>query len=86
MPMLLTLTGRTGLNMENVTHVHAQFGGKVVNVGPELAQQVNGPDSGTPTVLCVIESNDLAQAKANYLQARMQLKLDQESWIGPASW
>jgi len=79
-PVTLTLTGRTGLNLENVTHVHAQFGGKVKRVAPELGAQVNGPDSaGGPTVLCVIESNDLAQAKANYLQARVQFKLDQDN-------
>jgi cobalt-zinc-cadmium efflux system membrane fusion protein len=29
--------------------------------------------------LCVIESNDLAQAKANYLGAKVQLKLDQDN-------
>lgn len=79
-PVTLTLTGRTGLNMENVTHVHAQFGGKVINVGPELGAQVKGPGKPEgPTVLCVIESNDLAQAKANWIQSEVQLKLDQEA-------
>ena len=81
-PVTLAITGRTGLNMENVAHVHAQFGGKVTQVAPELGSQVKGPDApGGPTVLCVIESNDLAQAKANYLQAKVQLKLDQENLV-----
>jgi cobalt-zinc-cadmium efflux system membrane fusion protein len=79
-PVTLTLTGRTGLNLETVAHVHAQFGGKVKQVAPELGAMVKGPDApGGPTVLCVIESTDLAQAKANYLQARVQLKLDEEN-------
>jgi cobalt-zinc-cadmium efflux system membrane fusion protein len=52
----------------------------VTQVAPELGAQVKGPDSaGGPTILCVIESNDLAQAKANYLQAKVQLKLDEEN-------
>jgi cobalt-zinc-cadmium efflux system membrane fusion protein len=79
-PVTLTLTGRTGLNMENVAHVHAQFGGKVEQVAPELGSLVKGPGvPGGPTVLCVIESTDLANAKAAYLQAKVQLKLDQEN-------
>jgi cobalt-zinc-cadmium efflux system membrane fusion protein len=79
-PVTLTLTARTGLNAENVAHVHAQFGGKVTQVSPELGAQVKGPDApGGPTVLCVIASNDLAQAKANFLQAKVQLKLDDEN-------
>jgi cobalt-zinc-cadmium efflux system membrane fusion protein len=79
-PVTLTLTGRTGLNMENVAHVHAQFGGKVKQVSPELGAQVKGPDApGGPTVLCVIESTDLANAKAAYLQAKIQFKLDQDN-------
>lgn len=79
-PETLTLTGRTGLDMENVSHVHAQFGGKVTQVAPELGAMVKGPEApGGPTTLCVIESNDLAQAKANYLQAKVQLKLDDEN-------
>ena len=79
-PMTLTLTARTGLNMENVAHVHAQFGGKVTEVGPELGARVKGPaEAGGPSVLCVIESNDLAQAKANWIQASVQLKLDEDT-------
>jgi cobalt-zinc-cadmium efflux system membrane fusion protein len=80
LPVTLTLTGRTGLDMERVTHVHAQFGGKVREVKPELGAVVQGPGPTTqPTVLCVIESNDLAQAKAGYLQAKVQLKLDNDN-------
>lgn len=81
-PVTLTLTGRTGLNMETVAHVHAQFGGKVNQVGPELGAHVNGPEApGGPTVLCVIESNELAQAKSGYIQAKVQLKLDEDNLV-----
>jgi cobalt-zinc-cadmium efflux system membrane fusion protein len=80
LPVTLSLTGRTGLDLENVTHVHAQFGGKVKQVKPELGARVNGPEApGGPTVLCIIESNDLAQAKSGYLQAKVQLKLDEDN-------
>jgi cobalt-zinc-cadmium efflux system membrane fusion protein len=79
-PVTLTLTARSGLDMEHVTHVHAQFGGKVKEVKPELGAEVQGPGSTTrPTVLCVIESNDLAQAKAGYLQAKVQVKIDEDN-------
>ena len=57
-----------------------KFGGKVTAVGPELGARVKGPgEAGGPTVLCVIESNDLAQAKANWIQASVQLKLDEDA-------
>jgi cobalt-zinc-cadmium efflux system membrane fusion protein len=80
LPVTLTVTARTGLDMESVTHVHAQYGGKVTRVTPELGAIVRGPEApGGPTVLCVIESNDLAQAKAAYLQAKIQLKLDADN-------
>lgn len=79
-PLTLTLTGRTGFNMEAVAHVHAQFGGKVKEVGPQLGAMVSGPEApGGPTLLCVIQSNDLAQAKSNFLQSKVQLKLDQDN-------
>lgn len=79
-PGTLTLSGRTDLDQEKVTHVHAQFPGKVVHVGPQLGDKVLGPEAkGGPTVLCSIESTDLAQAKAGYLQAQVQLKLDEDN-------
>ena len=43
LPVTLTLTGRTGLDMEDVTHVHAQFGGKVKEVKPDLAILCKAP-------------------------------------------
>jgi multidrug efflux pump subunit AcrA (membrane-fusion protein) len=78
----LRLTGRTGLNMEHVTHVKAQFPGKIVDVGPQLGSRVQGPDTSgesRPTPLCVIESVDLANAKSNYLKAKVQLALDEDT-------
>ena len=78
-PVTLVLTGRTGVNLETVTHVHAQFPGRIVDVGPALGAIVNGPgEPGGPTRLCVIESTDLATAKGNYLQAKVQVDVDQD--------
>ncbi|HLY73325.1 MAG TPA: hypothetical protein VKU80_04335, partial [Planctomycetota bacterium] len=81
-PVTLRLTGRTGLNMEHVAHVKAQFPGKIVDLGPQLGTQVQGPDpsgEAKPTALCVIESVDLANAKSNYLKAKVQLTLDEDT-------
>ena len=77
-PMTLTLTAKTGLNMETVTHVSALYGGRVTDIRVGLGDIVKGPgEAGGPTRLCVIESNDLAQAKANWLQALIQVKIDE---------
>jgi len=81
-PVTLRLTGRTGLNMEHVAHVKAQFPGKIVDVGPQLGSPVQGPGpSGElqATPLCVIESLDLANAKSTYLKAKVQLSLDADT-------
>lgn len=79
-PMTLTLTGKSALNLETATHVQPQFAGKIVSITPKLGDYVKGPGvPGGPTVLCVIESNDLAQAKANWLQAKIQLKIDNDN-------
>ncbi len=99
-PSTLTLSGRTDLDQERVTHVHAQYPGRVVGVGdrldgPEhpadndkaklplrLGDRVLGPNTPSgPTILCTIESIDLAQAKAGYLQAQVQNKLDQDALV-----
>ena len=86
-PSTLTLSGRTDLDQERVTHVHAQFPGKVVRVGApgkplQLGDKVKGVgDKDGPDTLCTIESTDLANAKAAYLQADVQLKLDKENLI-----
>lgn len=78
-PETLTLTAKSGLNMETVTHVSALFGGKVTDISVGLGQQVLGPEApGGPTKLCVIESNDLAQDKANWLQGLIQVKIDEQ--------
>lgn len=79
-PMTLTLTAKTGLNMTNVAHVSALFGGKVTDISVGLGDMVKGPNEpGGPTKLCVIESNDLAQAKANWLQDLIQVKIDEQA-------
>jgi cobalt-zinc-cadmium efflux system membrane fusion protein len=80
MPMTLTLTGKSALNLDTATHVQPQFAGKIVSITPKLGDLVKGPgEPGGPTVLCVIESNDLAQAKSNWLQAKIQLKIDNDN-------
>jgi cobalt-zinc-cadmium efflux system membrane fusion protein len=80
-PVLLKITGRTGQNAETVTHVHAQFPGRVAEVGVQLGSLVRGPGdpSGPPTVLCIVESTDLASAKSDYLKAKVQLETDEDS-------
>jgi len=79
-PVTLTLTGKTALNLDMATHVHAQFGGKVTDVRVKLGDKVLGPaEAGGPTILCVIESNDLAQDKAAFLQSKIQLQIDTDT-------
>ncbi len=79
-PKTLTLTARTGLDMDTVAHVSALFGGKVTNISAQLGQTVLGPEApGGPSKLCVIESNDLAQDKANWLQQLIQVKIDEQA-------
>ncbi|MGA2231123.1 MAG: efflux RND transporter periplasmic adaptor subunit [Tepidisphaeraceae bacterium] len=78
-PMTLTLTAKSGLNMDTVTHVSALFGGKVTDIRVGLGDIVKGPDDeGGPSKLCVIESNDLAQDKAAWLQSLIQLRIDED--------
>jgi cobalt-zinc-cadmium efflux system membrane fusion protein len=79
-PVLARFTARMGFNLEHMTHVKAQFPGKLVDIGPALGSRVKGPDSGSPpTLLCVVESVDLANAKNAYQKARVQAKLDEEA-------
>ena len=77
-PITLAITGKTGLNLETVAHVHAQFPGKLVEIGPVLGTRVRGPGDpdGPPTVLCVVESTDLANAKSVWVQAKVQADQD----------
>ncbi len=79
-PVVLRLTGRTGLNQEHVAHVKAQFPGRIVDTGPQLGASVEGPNADEgPTTLCVIESLDLANAKGAYLKAKVQKTLDEDT-------
>jgi cobalt-zinc-cadmium efflux system membrane fusion protein len=79
-PRTLTLTGRTGLDLDAVAHVHTQFPGRLVMLGPALGSVVDGPSGSSPgTLLCQIESVDLAQAKSDYLKAKVQVSVDQDT-------
>ncbi len=79
-PITLRLTGRTGLNNEQISHVHAQFSGRVVDLGPPLGSTVNGPANPSgPSRLLVIESTDLAGAKGDYIKSKVQLEVDQDT-------
>jgi RND family efflux transporter MFP subunit len=79
-PVLARFTARMGFNLEHMTHVKAQFPGKIVDIGPALGSRVTGSGSdSTPTLLCVVESVDLANAKNTYQKARVQAKLDEEA-------
>jgi hypothetical protein len=54
-PMSLTLTGKSALNVDTATHVQPQFAGKIVSITPKLGDIVQGPgEPGGPTILCVI--------------------------------
>jgi cobalt-zinc-cadmium efflux system membrane fusion protein len=77
-PVTLSITGKTGLDPERVAHVHAQFTGRIAEIGPLLGTRVYGPgdSAGPQTVLCVIESTDLASVKSAWLQARAQADQD----------
>jgi cobalt-zinc-cadmium efflux system membrane fusion protein len=76
----LTLTAKSGLNMETVTHVSALFGGRITDISVGLGDIVKGSrDAGGPSKLCVIESNDLAQDKAAWLQSLIQLRIDDDA-------
>jgi cobalt-zinc-cadmium efflux system membrane fusion protein len=82
-PVTLRLTGRTGLDTETVTHIRGQFPGRVLDIGPALGSIVHGPEDadqfgGAPTVMCVVESTDLAQAKSDYLKAKVTLEVDED--------
>ena len=61
--------------------MHAQFPGRVVQIGPQLGDTVQGPgpDGTGATRLCIIESVDLANAKSDYLKAKVQLELDEDN-------
>lgn len=79
-PIIARLTAKTGFNMERLSHVKAQFPGKIVGIGPALGSQVWGSGQNTPpTLLCVVESVDLGNAKNTYQKARVQLTLDLEA-------
>jgi RND family efflux transporter MFP subunit len=79
-PVVARFTARTGFNLERTTHVKAQFPGKIVDIGPALGSRVLGPGGlQPPTVLCVVESVDLGNAKNTYQRARVQLELDEEA-------
>ncbi len=82
-PVTLRLTGRTGLDMETVAHIRGQFPGRVLDIGPALGSFVHGPEDmakyGPPTVMCVVESTDLAQAKSDFVKAKVSLEVDQDA-------
>lgn len=76
----LRLTGRTGLNLDTVAHVHTQFPGRLVSLGRALGDEVRAASGSEPgTLLCQIESVDLAQAKSDYLKARVQLSVEEDT-------
>lgn len=79
-PETLTLTGRTGFNLEAVAHVHTQLPGRLITLGPALGSFVEGQSaSGPGDLLCQIESADLSQAKSDYLKARVQTSVDEDT-------
>lgn len=68
----LALTGEVMLNQDKVVHMVPRVPGTVTNVSAELGDRVS-----TGELLLVLESRELADAKAEYLAAKGRLSLAQ---------
>jgi cobalt-zinc-cadmium efflux system membrane fusion protein len=72
-PDELRLSATTALDPDGLAHVHTRFGGEATEVRVTLGQKVRKGD-----ILAVIWSKDLGEKKSEYIDARSQLKLNQE--------
>ena len=72
-PNELRLSATTALDPDGLAHVHTRFGGEATEVRASLGQKVRKGD-----ILAVIWSKDLGEKKSEYIDARSQLKLNQE--------
>jgi cobalt-zinc-cadmium efflux system membrane fusion protein len=72
-PDELRLSATTALDPDRLAHVHTRFGGEATEVRASLGQKVHKGD-----ILAVIWSKDLGEKKSEYIDARSQLKLNQE--------
>jgi membrane fusion protein, heavy metal efflux system len=69
---VLTLPGEIALNADRVVHIVPRVGGIVQRVDKTLGDQVRAGE-----VLAILESRDLAEAKAGYLAAKQRIALAQ---------
>jgi membrane fusion protein, heavy metal efflux system len=69
---VLTLPGEIALNADRVVHIVPRVAGIVQRVDNTLGDQIRAGD-----VMAVLESRDLAEAKAAYLAAKQRLSLAQ---------
>ncbi len=67
---LLETTGRVDFDQERIAHVAARVPGRVVKIEAVLGSTVR-----KGTVLAVLDSLELAEAKSTFLQARTELRL-----------
>jgi cobalt-zinc-cadmium efflux system membrane fusion protein len=72
-PDEIRLSATTALDPDGLAHVHTRFGGEATEVRTSLGQKVRKGD-----ILAVIWSKDLGEKKSEYIDARSQLKLNQE--------
>jgi len=72
-PDELRLSATTALDPDSLAHVHTRFGGEATEVRASLGRKVRRGDT-----LAVIWSKDLGEKKSEYIDARSQLKLNQE--------
>jgi cobalt-zinc-cadmium efflux system membrane fusion protein len=71
----LTLTGEIALNEDNLVHLVPRVEGIVLKVYKHLGDQVKKGD-----VMAVLESREVADAKAEYLASKEQLALAQDNY------
>jgi cobalt-zinc-cadmium efflux system membrane fusion protein len=71
----LETTGQVGLDEDRVAHVGPRVAGRLASVSARLGDQVRAGQT-----LAVIDSTELAQAKADYLQARAQEDLARSTY------
>jgi cobalt-zinc-cadmium efflux system membrane fusion protein len=72
-PDQVRMSATTALNPDSLAHVHPRFAGEATEVKVRLGQRVR---KGQPLV--AVWSKDLGEKKSEYMDARSQLKLNQE--------
>jgi len=71
----ITLTGEIALNEDNVVHLVPRVEGVVLKVNKKLGDRVKKGD-----VMAILDSREIADAKAEYLASKEQLALAQDNY------